>query len=153
MEIPHNAHVAVADGRKFLLLKNEGSAAEPRLVVEEAEVQPDPATRDIGTDGPGRTFTGTAGHGAGAPDHRSAYSQTDYHQQNEDNFAADAAKQLNDWVLRGRIDQLIVAAAPRALGELRKHYDKRLQAVLLGEVAKELTNRPPDEILAAISSN
>jgi hypothetical protein len=53
---------------------------------------------------------------------RSGYEQTDFHQQDEDRFAADAADMLKREVLAGRIGALIVVAAPSTLGELRKHY-------------------------------
>lgn len=151
MQISHGAHVAVADGRKFLLLRNAGDETLPVLDVDEVEVQDDAATREIGTDSPGRTFSGTAAGGAEAAGHRSAYSQPDYHQQGEDAFAADRVKQLNELVKRGRISQLIIVAPPKALGEMRKHYDKALEAVLVGEIAKEMTNLPPDEIAAAVA--
>ena len=46
---------------------------------------------------------------------------------------------LNKRVLDGKIASLIIVAAPRTLGELRKHYHKALSAILVGEVAKDLT--------------
>ena len=152
MKIPHGAYVVVADGRKYLLMRNSGDEQIVNLIIEQHDEQDDPATRDIGSDEPGRTFTGTAGHGAGSPDHRSGYSQTDYHQQNEDNFAADAVKRLNRLVKARKIEALVVTAAPKTLGEMRKHYNKQLEAVLIGEVGKELTNRNTIEIAEALAA-
>ena len=50
MELPHNSVVLVVDGRKMLFLRNEGDAAYPNLVVEQAVEQENPATRDQATD-------------------------------------------------------------------------------------------------------
>ena len=44
MEIPHNAHVLVIDGRKLLLLQNQGSVAEPKLTVTTHREQESAAT-------------------------------------------------------------------------------------------------------------
>jgi protein required for attachment to host cells len=59
---------------------------------------------------------------------------------------------LNKSVLDGKIDGLVVVAAPRALGEMRKHYHKALSAKLLGEIAKDLTGHSLAEVEAAIEA-
>jgi hypothetical protein len=41
-------------------------------------------------------------------------------------------------------------APPRTLGEMRRRYDKQLEAVLLGELHKELIGRSGSDILAAL---
>ncbi|MBC7506924.1 MAG: host attachment protein, partial [Sandarakinorhabdus sp.] len=63
------------------------------------------------------------------------------------------AAMLNSQVLDGKIDSLIVVAAPRTLGELRKHYHKALSAVLVGEIAKELTGHSIADIEKTIAAN
>lgn len=139
MIVPHNSVVLVADGRKMLFLRNAGDALYPRLEVETAAEQPDRYTRDIGSDAPGRTSPGI---GPG----RSAIEQVDYHQQEEDRFAADAADMLNRRALRGDYDHLFVVAPPRTLGELRKRYHKEVGTRLKAEVAKDLTGHSVDAI-------
>lgn len=146
MDIPRNAHVLVVDGRKSLLFKNEGDAKFPNLCVAAHSEQVSPATRDQGTSPPGTTHS-SVGPG------RSGYEQTDLHQLDEDRFAADAAEMLKNEVLAGRIDALIVVAAPRTLGELRKHYHGEVSKRLLGEIPKDLTGRPADEIETIIVNN
>ena len=47
---------------------------------------------------------------------------------------------------------MMVIAAPRTLGELRKHYHKALQAVLSGELAKDLAGHPLADIEAAVTA-
>ncbi|MEY3703510.1 MAG: hypothetical protein RLZZ561_1130, partial [Pseudomonadota bacterium] len=53
MDIPHNALVIVADGRKLLLLRNKGDTSQIDLRAEDWEDQPDPKNRDIHSDAPG----------------------------------------------------------------------------------------------------
>jgi protein required for attachment to host cells len=57
---------------------------------------------------------------------------------------------LNKRVLDGNIDALVLIAAPRALGEMRKHYHKALTAKLLGEIAKDLTGHSVTDVEIAI---
>ncbi|MDO9224224.1 MAG: host attachment protein, partial [Caulobacter sp.] len=56
----------------------------------------------------------------------------------------------NKQALAGAFEALVVVAAPKTLGELRKHWHKALQAKLVGEIAKDLTGQTPDHIATAI---
>ncbi len=145
MEIPHNSMILVADGEKMLFFRNEGDAEYPRLVVERQREQDNPKDAAQKTDEPGRTFS-SAGTGAG----RSAYEETDFHQLAKERFAGDAADMLKRWALRGDIENLIVVAPPATLGELRKHYHKEVEKRVSGELAKDLTNMPVDQIEKAL---
>ena len=64
--------------------------------------------------------------------------------------AMGVAQGRNKWVVTNRIDELLVIAAPKTLGELRKHWHKDLQGRLVGEIAKDLTGHSSDQIAAAI---
>lgn len=157
MQIPHNAMVVVADGRKMLLFRNQGDEAYPNLEVVDHETKVTPHREDMATDEPGSTFSGSAGSGevGGAPgaNNRSGYEETDFHQLEEDRFAADVAEMLRKRALANDFSKLIVVAPPRALGELRKNYHKEVEARILGEIAKDLTNRPTDEIERLIADS
>ena len=88
------ALVVVGDGRRVLFLRNEGTTAEPRLAVETVLEQENPATREQGTDRPGR-YAGPREYGGphgAAP--RSGFDQTDWHQLAEDRFAHDIGDAL-----------------------------------------------------------
>lgn len=139
MQVPHNSFVVVADGRKMLFFRNEGDAEFPKLEVERKRVQDNPPDREQKTDDRGRTFdSGGAG--------RSAYEEVDYHQMEEDRFAADTAELLKKRALSNDFEALIIVAPPRTLGELRKHYHKEVEKRLAGEIAKDLTGHPVNEI-------
>lgn len=139
MHIPHQALVAVADGRKMLFLRNEGDEVHPNLVVDRKREQDNPADSDQGTDRPGRSYS-SVGPG------RNAYQETDWHQLAEDRFAAETADLLKARALRQDYETLIIVAPPATLGELRRHYHKEVETRLTGEVAKTLTGHPIDEI-------
>ena len=145
MQIPHNAVVLVVDGRKMLFLRNEGDATQPNLVVEHAEEHPSPADRDQKSDAPGRSASNVGGG-------QSTMDEPDYHQQEEDRFAADMADLLRRRALANAFDALIVVAPPRTLGALRKHYHSAVSARLRGELDKDLTGHPIDRIEAALQA-
>ncbi len=134
MHVPHNAHVLVADGAKMLFFRNEGDADHLNLQVVEAAQQADPADRDIKTDTAGQS----PGHGT--------MGEADFHQQNEDRFAADAADLLNKKALAGAYEQLIIVAPAKTLGVLRKHLHGEAEKRVIGELSKDLTGQPVDGI-------
>ena len=140
MQVPHNTFVVVADGKKMLLLRNEGDAEYPKLEVERKREQEGLSDEEMKTSEPGRTFDASGGAG------RSAYEEVDFHQLEEDRFAHETAEMLKRWALRNDFDSLIVVAPPRTLGELRKHYHKEVEKRLTGEIAKDLTGHPVAEI-------
>jgi protein required for attachment to host cells len=152
MQIPHNAYVLVADGTKMLFFRNEGDADYPKLEVELQREEEDPKDSDQGRSEPGRTFSSnrgdprTGGYGSTVGAARSAYSETDFHQLQKDNFAHEAADMLKKKALANEYEKLIIVAPPATLGELRKHYHKEVEARIAGEVAKDLTNMPVTEI-------
>ena len=146
MQIPHNAHVLVADGRKMLFFRNEGDATYPKLEVESHREDVNPDHHEQATDTAGRAAV-PAGVGGGG-----SMEEVDFHQQEEDRFAAKAAEMLNKRTLANQIEKLIVVAPPRTLGELRKHYHKEVESRIAGEIPKDLTNMPVPEIEKILQS-
>ena len=133
MDIPKGATIAVADGQILNLFRNAGDEGTPKLTpMPDAEVD-------------------TTNKGSGGR-HQSSSANPDDSQQDEDSFAAGTAKVLNKRVLDGKIDHLIVVAAPRTLGELRKHYHKALSALLVGEIAKDLTGHSVADVEKIIAA-
>lgn len=132
MIVPANAHVALADGERFLLMRNAGTATEARL-----ELVAEPSLKD-------EEESGARGHNDPKSD--------DYHEQDRLDHAASAASWLNRAVLQHKIDQLILVAAPDTLGEMRQHFHKETQGVVVEEIAKQLTGMPGPEILKALEA-
>jgi protein required for attachment to host cells len=139
MDVPHNAFVVVADGEKMLLFRNQGDDEFPHLVVIEEDEQQSVANRDLRREAPGRSFS-SVGPG------RSAYKEADSRQLGEDRFAAETAAMLNRRALENEFESLIIVAPPQTLGELRKFNHDELQRRVSGELPKNLTNTPVNEI-------
>lgn len=134
MNIPKSAIVAVADGEILNLYRNDGEESAPRLTaMQDAAIS-------------------TENKGSGGR-HQSSSANPSDSQQDEDSFAAGTAAMLNKRVLDGKIDALIIVAAPRTLGELRKHYHKALSAVLVGEISKDLTGHSIADVEKTIAAN
>ncbi len=133
MQLAKGATVAVADGDKFILFRNSGDEAHPKLTAL--------PVAEVGTDN----------KGSGGRHHTSAGNPDDS-QIDEDSFAAGTAALLNRQVLDGKITHLVIIAAPRTLGELRKHYHKMLSAALVGEIAKDLTGHAVRDVEKTIAA-
>ncbi|TAX43832.1 host cell attachment protein [Rhizobium leguminosarum] len=131
MILPQGTFVAVTDGEKLDLYRNNGSGTELSLslihgvsIVDEAK--------------------GSGGR------HGSTSANPDESQLAEDGFSAGIAQYLNKQVLEGEIEHLAIISAPRSPGELRKHYHKFLAAKLLLEIPKELTGHSVEDIEKAV---
>jgi protein required for attachment to host cells len=127
MMLPKGATVAVADGEKLNLYKNVGDETGVKLT---ALAHPDIDGNASGSE--------TGRHSSSANPNES--------QAQEDGFSGGVVKILNDGALAGTIDTLVIIAAPRALGEMRKHYHKVLESKLLAEIAKDLTGHSIKDI-------
>jgi protein required for attachment to host cells len=133
MELPHNTIIAVADGEKLNLFQNEGDAANVKLkAMPSAEIN--------------STKISSGGR------HSSSSANPDDSQQNEDGFSSGVADLLNKQVLGGKIRSLVVVAAPRTLGEMRKSYHKSLSDILIGELDKDLTGHSLQDIEKALAA-
>ncbi|QHQ35798.1 host attachment family protein [Algicella marina] len=142
MNIPHNAWIVVLDGEKFLLLENYGDPDLPDLrIISHDEIE-NPATSEQGTERPGRLPDN--GHGM------SAVEQTDWHQLEQADFAADIADRLKHWAFDNRYEKLIVIAEPQTLGRLRKQLHGEVEARIIAEIDKDLTGLPMDKLEAAV---
>jgi protein required for attachment to host cells len=143
MTIPHNALVAVIDGTCMLFLRNIGHDRRIELETETHNHRADRKDKEIKSDAPG-TMAQSAGNA------RPAMQETDFHQQGEDLYAAEAADQLRMRALAGDFDALVIIAPPKMLGELRKQLHPEVERRIVMELAKEMTNRPIPDIAAML---
>ena len=134
MILPANAHVAVVDGQNFLLMRNCGTATEPRLEVE-ATPEVSLSNKNAGM----RHMDERGGNEGKENLDKAAH-------------AAGVAAWLNKAALDRRIDKLVVVADPDTLGEMRLHYSQHLQGALLGELDRELVKLPAPELVRAIEA-
>jgi protein required for attachment to host cells len=102
-----------------------------------------PRTREQGTDQPGRK------HGSDGVS-RSAVEQTDWHQQQEQRFAAQLAEVLYKLGHAGKFQQLVVVAPPRMLGDLRAKFHPAVSGAVIAELPRDLTQFSEPEIGAML---
>jgi protein required for attachment to host cells len=140
ISLPHKAWVLVGDGRKALVLRNEGDAAFPNLRASDVfKDAANPATSQIGKDRPGRTTDHLTGR-------HSSVEQTDWHDIAEHRFAQHVATMLDARNTAGDISALLVVAPPKTLAELRHSFSDSLKGKIIGEIDKDLTKHPIHEI-------
>ena len=138
MKIPTDTLILIADGEKALFLRNKGDADYPNLVVERKETHENPPTGEQGTDRPGRMMDDVG--------HHTAMQETDWHRLEKERFAAELADRLFRMAGKKNFHSLIVAAPPRALGELHKRLHKTVSDRIIGEIHKDLTRLAVFEI-------
>lgn len=144
-KVDNKAWVLVADGEKALFFENTGSRKTPVFKVVKELEQDNPPTREQGTGAPGRMYDP-------GPSQKSAMEQTDWHRLAEERFAKDAAALLYKYAHKNRFRQIVLCAAPRVLGELRKELHPEVTSKVIGEVPKTLTNHPVDKIERILST-
>ncbi|WP_192252121.1 baeRF12 domain-containing protein [Mesorhizobium silamurunense] len=130
IKLKHGLWVIVADGEKALFLRNEGDTKYPNLQVVHEMEQENPATREQGTDKPGRYAEGP----------RSAIEETDWHRLGKERFADDIAEQLYKLAHRGEFEEIVLIAPPQVLGEMRQKLHKEVSEKVQAEIPKTLTN-------------
>ena len=133
MLIANGTVIAVCDGEKLSLYRNQGDESAPELVplaVEAVETQ----------------------NKSSGMRHRSTAANPDAQQLEEDSFAAGVAGILSGMFLANEFEHLVVIAAPRTLGELRKRYHSQMLPAIQAEIAKDLTGATVPTLLAALEA-
>jgi protein required for attachment to host cells len=131
--------IMVADGASAKVFEHKGPGnglhALPDLTFEQAHLK----ASDIISDRDRGTYSGSAarGHGQGGYE-----PQTDPVDHREAQFVGGVAEMLDKKQREGAFDQLIIAADPTSLGNIRKKLSKQVQQALVAELPKDLTNVP-----------
>ena len=134
MKLPSNAHVAIVDGNKFLVMRNSGKLFEPKLGdAQQPDLQATNFSAGVKHQDEGSQLTG----------------RTDL---NELAHGAAAAEWLNAKAIAGEISDVLVIADPKTLGEMRRHYHSELEKRLVGEIDKTVTGEPTERIEQIIAA-
>ncbi len=142
MFVSHGAMILVIDGAKKSLFRNRGNDVAVDLEMVEHDAKHGASTSEIGADKPGRSFNSKGKS-------RSAHETSDYHQVAEDDFAKAATEQLNALAHQSDVD-FIVVAAPRVLGEIRRHYSVDLRKRIVAEINKDYAGHPAADVVALL---
>jgi protein required for attachment to host cells len=125
--------VALANGERFLIMRNVGQPFEPKLEkVSELDLELTNFSAGVRHQDP-------AGQRNGSTD------------IDELAHGAAIAEWLNKKTLNGEGEPLVIAADPKTLGQIRQHCHQELQSRIVGEVAKDLINQPVEAIERALA--
>lgn len=132
--------VLIADGAQARVLENTGPGKGLKQVEGlDWAIEPLQA-REIVTDRPGSK-------GGGGSQFRGGMEpKTDPVAYRETEFVKSVAATLGRHQQKGDFDRLIIAAAPIALGDLRKAISPAVQKIVLAEINKDLTNIPTAQL-------
>jgi protein required for attachment to host cells len=138
---PVRTYILIADGARARLLLSEGRA-KPLAEVPDSEqsqdIRPD---HELSAERPGRVHESAAVA-------RHAIERDDLHRREKERFAQALAASLDRRLANNEYDRLVIAAAPETLGVIRSALSEKVKAVILGEVAKDLTKLPNPQIRA-----
>jgi len=138
MLLPHGTIFAIVDGESFELYRNSGMEREPELEALET-----PKLDTTNYSWGARDHDKVSRFTTGAPKDRLDKLEERAH-------AAAVAQWLNHQALAHQIEKLVIVADPRSLGEMRRHYHKELEKVLVCEVDRTMVGRPPEEIVECV---
>lgn len=132
--------ILIADGTQARVLEHTGPGKGLASVSGLDWSIPPLQTQDINADRPGRSFS-SVGPGRSAME-----PKTDPAQHREAEFVRTVAAVLEDKAKAGAYDRLVIAAAPLALGNLRKALSDHVKKTLVAELDKDLTNVPTPQL-------
>lgn len=137
--------VVICDGRKALILENQGDEKYPNLRKRELREQKEVQTRELGTERPGRVHESVG-------EARSAMEQPDLHEDAERVFIANLAEHLHAAVAADPERRLVIVAPPRALGRFRNACSPMLRNSIAVELNKDWVNEPIKKIESRLFS-
>jgi|SRR5262245_917644 len=116
----HGGWVFVGDGQKALFLINEGDERYLNLRCMSVLENPDPPSREQGSDAPSRVFSSVG-------EIHSAVEEADWHELQKERFAASIAERINKAAASDEFNQIVVVAPAKILGELRHAFSKETE--------------------------
>ena len=140
----HRLWLVVADGSRARILSRQ-AANQPLGEIEMLDsAKARLPSREIASDGPGRSFDsgGKGRHATNAP--------ADPHQQEKIAFLDDLAARINAAVAKDEVGELVLVAAPHALGRLREKLDKQATQRIAAYASKDLTEHSLAELDAQL---
>jgi len=132
--------ILIADGARARVVAHAG-VGKGLSEVNGLEFAQEPLkTQDIMADKQGRSFN------SGGPGRAAMEIPTDPVEKREADFVAGLARMLDEKLQKKAFDRLILAAAPQALGTLRKSISSQVKQTVMAEIPKDLTNIPNTEL-------
>ena len=140
--------ILVADGERASFFHNDGPGKGLQPIFELGERRHGPDTHDMMSD-----KQGTMRGGPGSSGTATLLPRNDPHEHEEKRFVEHLAKELDQAAQAKRFDRLIIAAPPRALGNLRKALSPSTAKLVSAEYDKDLTRSTPADIAAHLEDH
>lgn len=149
-----NIRVVVADERRATFFDVRRPSDGLREVASMENPSGRLKDRDLESDRPGRRFGGSQGNshrtGPVLGHHHGVDGERSTLQHDLTLFAKDVGRRIETDRVKHRFDKLVIVAAPKMLGLLRQSISPSTQAMLAGEIAKDLAQHKPEAILSVI---
>jgi protein required for attachment to host cells len=126
--------IVAADGKRAVFFENHGVGKGLQPLTGLNERHDVPRSHDMMSDRQGATHGGPGTSGSGA-----MQARNDPHEFEEKRFEQHVAKELDAAAQAKRFDRLIIAAPPRALGNIRAALAKQTRDLVIAEYDKDLT--------------
>ena len=127
--------ILIADGTQARVLEHNGPGKGLSTIKDLDWSIPPLQSKDIDTDGYGRGPNGGA-----------MTSGNDASKHREADFVKSVASVIDSKAKAGAFDRLVIAAAPIALGNLRKALSDQTKKAVVAELDKDLTNVPTAQL-------
>ncbi|MFI5015995.1 MAG: host attachment protein [Hyphomicrobiales bacterium] len=138
--------ILVADGARARILARRGGDGALVQIPDGAFTNVVRRVSELGTDRPGRVH-----ESANAARH-AVTPRVDWRHEEKRSFAHRLGEFLEQNSLRKAFDHLVLVAAPQFLGDLRGSIGEETRKRLTGELDKDLTKLPLDEIQSHLIS-
>ncbi len=138
VRLKHGTWLAICDGRKAMLVENQGDHTFPNLVIKEVLEINNLATHLQGSDRPGKVISSQGRH--------SATEEADFHRHAEESFLKDFGVHLQNWIAKEPGHELFVVAPAGALGILRATFPEPVRQAIAGELVRDYVKQPLYEI-------
>ncbi|WP_027997317.1 host attachment protein [Sinorhizobium arboris] len=139
--------ILTADGNTARILKDVNLLKDGRQQPEVETFQIETKRRrDIMADRPGRSHS-SVGHGRSAMEYSSDPVREEQHR-----FAMEIAGKLDHYAHEHAFENLVICAAPRTLGDLRKLLSHQVKERTLAEIDRNCVAVPTDQLIATVKS-
>lgn len=138
--------IVITDGAKARIVANQGPGLNLSVHQEHSSAAARQKDEDLVSDRKGRTFDRSA-EGRHAMEPRNSPKQLE-----KEKFVQSVVDQVRKGGLEKAFDQLVLVAAPTALGQLRKALSGEFGDRITSEIAKDLTNVAIHDLPAHLES-
>jgi len=141
--MPHkNQWILVADGGRAHVIAVNTNEGERHLETVHEMIADNRSSSEIASDKPGRGFANPGGN----QQRHAMPPSTEPHEHAQVEFVDDVISYLTNKRNDGKFDNLIVVAPPKIMGEIRQKMSKPVKQALDGEITKDLTKLPLNDL-------